>query len=70
MKKLFAVAVLGERSDGGVFYVEMFEDNEFHRENAMVSLDQFLDADLVPSSVGKFNVDPNFYISGMSPARL
>lgn len=57
--------LLGERSDGGVFFITM--KDAFPEEAARMQLDEFLTAPLNPRSVGKFDVDPTIYIPGMSP---
>jgi hypothetical protein len=67
--------VLGERDDGAVFYQmthKFIEDKyrEVYLEVARVILDEFLDAPLVESSIGTFEVEPNYYVPGMSPVHL
>ena len=70
-----ARCLLGERDDGGVFF-QMFhyKDEQEHDgsalENAKLNLDRFLNDPLSESSVGQFDVEPNFYVPGMSPGKL
>ena len=65
--------VLGERDDGAVFYRMThpeLEPSEYALEVARLTLDNFLSAPLEERSIGQFEVEPNFYIPGMSPAKL
>lgn len=58
--------LLGERSDGGVFFVEMRES--YPEDAARLQLDEYLAAPLNPASIGTF--DHNFYVPEISPRRL
>jgi hypothetical protein len=66
--------VLGEREDGAVFYQSTGKfkpgEKEVKVEMARIILDNFLSAPLEPNSVGQFDVEPNFYLPGMSPAKI
>ncbi len=68
--------ILGERDDGGVFFQmthRELEPSEMELELAQLSLDFFLDHPLseeVKKSIGTFDVEPNFYIPGMSPGKV
>ena len=67
--------LLGERTDGSVFFQSMYYHGEkgrdlYEYENAEHALNFFLYEPLVPSSVGTFDTEPNMYIPGMSPARI
>ena len=70
--------LLAERSDGGVFYVEILLDSpllniteennlygkwwDLQLQNALFSLDRFLEAPLLDRSVGQFEMNPPFWL--------
>ena len=67
--------LLAERSDGGVFYMEIPMDAEIkddhpkwggfwdcQLQNAIFGLERFIEAPLLDRSVGQFEVDPPFWL--------
>ena len=68
--------LLGERDDGGVFCVVISWDAVEPKfldaavEMAFFTLNNFLDEPLSEKSVGRFDVDPNIYLPGMSPGKV
>jgi hypothetical protein len=68
--------LLGERDDGGVFWVEVpWNSSEKPLQDIAVQvaywrLNDFLDEPLLERSIGTFDNEPNFYTVGMSPARV